>query len=346
MRLVSGIIFLAACLAVPAKADVASQAEREGYLEYVVAAAREPGDRVSDAAMLRLLVLQDDLGKGVDPADMSAKERSLRAEAAVLRVRLAAGLGEAEWDQPELLARGLGCSDVGATPDVCALRSERLGEIAGDNAYYHLVLAAQAWRDGDSPAYLAHMQAAAAADHYRSPYVDYYAGLHARFKQVPDDVAPGFAMEDDGVPRAASMAMALSAAYAMPNYQGFVTPCREAQGELKTQCLAIAQKQLRYSQTPIETSLAASVVEALGDDGERAQARRQRNEAFWLIEEVARVHQAATAGTPPIGYEAYFEDYGTHGELEAARRLLVANQRPTTPPDGWTSAFSGSARTP
>ena len=242
-------------------------------------------------------------------------------------------------DDVELLARDKRCHRNDPPAEFCARRLDRLAELAGDNAYYHLMLMTLAWQAGDSEAFLRHARAGAAAGHYRSPYMDYYAGLHARFRQIPDQVAPGMGLEEEGLPRAAVMAMGISAAYAMPPFQGFSAPCREAEGELRGQCLAIALMQLESSQTPIEVSLAAGVVEALGDDEERRLAGEKRREAFWRIEKAAEIYNGLTQGKVPAGYEAYFENYGTQGELEAARLLLLANGIAPSPPPEWQSAF-------
>ncbi|HEU0154011.1 MAG TPA: hypothetical protein VFQ84_11780 [Arenimonas sp.] len=337
MRWIATLLLAAA---LPTQADVSAPAEREAYLAYVVAAARVEGNLTSDAALLRLLELQADIYEHVPPEQRSPGEVSLRAEADVLHARLSEKLRAVEADHPELLARGLGCKDQAATDLECDQRKQRLAEVAGDNAYYHLALMAYAWSGGDAAAYLAHARAAAAAGSYASPYTDYYRGLLERFRQVPANVAPGFG-EDTGLPRGAVMAMALSTAYAMPPFQGFIGPCREAEGELREHCLAIARLQLASSQTPIETSLAASVIEALGSEQEASAAREKRRIAFWRIEQAAQLFQQAGDAAPPVGVADYFEDYGTLGELEATRRLLLANGRSASPPQAWSSSLSG-----
>jgi hypothetical protein len=341
MRATFGWVLLAGLSASPAPAQMPTAREREDYLAYVVAAAKAEGDLVSDAAMVGLLDFQLESADSpaVRPQDVSASEQALRAEATVLRAQLSARVQAALMDNAELLSRDRLCHDQGAPAEECARRRSRLAELAGDNAYYHLVLMARAWQSGDSAGFLAHARAGAAADRYRSPYMDYYAGLHARFRQVPDQVGPTLAPKEDGVPRAATMAMALSAAYALPPYQGFSAPCREAEGELREECLDIALLQLASAQTPIEVSLATGVIEALGDDPVRELAQAKRQEAFWRIEQVGELHRLAAQGKRPVGYDAYFDDYGTQGELEAARLLLVANGVAPAPPQGWQSAF-------
>jgi hypothetical protein len=338
----------AALMAGLAHGQQPSAAEREDQLAFIVAAARADGNLVSDAAMLRLLVFQQDIGRSAnaDPREMSERERILHAEADLLRERLTARVTVAEMDSVELLARGLGCYDQRASPEQCEQRKQRLAELAGDNAYYHLTLMAYAWQAGDSDAFIHHVRAGAAAGNYRSPYADYYAALHSRFGQVPDHVAPSLPAEAEGVPRAALMAMSLSAAYAMPPFQGFSAPCREAEGELRDQCLAIALMQLASSQTPIEVSIAAAVVYALGNGEERGLAEQKRRTAFWLAEKASELHRLANEGQFVAGARAYFEDYGSKGELEAARIFLVANNVPGSPPAGWESMLTRSFGNP
>lgn len=341
MRTLYGMVLLAGFAAGPVQAQLPSATEREDYLAYVVAAAKVEGNLTSDAAVLDLLSIQEQVADlpAYRTADVSASEQGLRAEADVLRAQLSGRVQAAMMDNIELLARDKRCYRGDAPAEFCARRQGRLAELAGDNAYYHLMLMTLAWKAGDSAAFLRHARAGAAAGHYRSPFTDYYAGLLARFSQVPDQVAPGMVFEEDGVPRAAVMAMSLSAAYAIPPFQGFSAPCAEAEGELREQCLDIALMQLASAQTPIELSIAAGVVEALGDDQARQLAGERRREAFWRMEKAGELHSRLADGKTAVGYDAYFKDYGTKGELEASRLLIAANGIAPSPPPEWQSAF-------
>lgn len=348
MRALFGMVLLAGFFAGSVQAQLPSAKDREDYLAYVVAAAKVEGNLTSDAAVLDLLLIQEHIAASPEnrTAYVSVTELGLRAEADVLRAQLSERVQAAMMDSVELLAHDKRCYRSDAPAEFCERRNGRLAELAGDNAYYHLVLMTNAWKTGDAAAFLRHAKAGAAAGHYRSPYMDYYAGLHARFRQVPDHVAPSMTSEGEGVPRAALMAMSFSAAYAMPPFQGFSAPCREAEGELREQCLDIALMQLASAQTPIEVSIAAGVVEALGDEQARQLAGERRREASWRSEKAGEIFRKVIDGQPVAGNDAYFDDYGTKGELEAARLLIVANGVAPSPPPEWQSAFYRGSGSP
>jgi hypothetical protein len=341
MRTLFGLVLLAGISAGSVQAQLPSAKEREDRLAYVVAAAKVEGNVISDAAVLTWMLLEEQIATLPEyrTGEVSVTERSLRAEAAVLRAQLSERVEAAMMDNVELLAFDQRCYRSDAPVKYCAHRNGRLAELAGDNAYYHLALMRRAWTDGDSAAFLRHAKAGAAAGHYRSPYMDYYAGLHARFSQVPDQVAPSVAFEGEGVHRADLMAMSVSFPYALSSSLGFFEPCRDSEGELREQCLDIALMQLASAQTPIEVSIAAGVVEALGDEQARELAVERRREAFWRTEKAGELHRKLIEGQTIAGNDAYFEDYGTKGELEAARLLLVANGIAPSPPPEWQSAL-------
>ena len=132
------------------------------------------------------------------------------------------------------------------------------------------------------------------------------------------------------------MAMALAAAYALPAFQNVTQPCREAEGELREHCLAIAMMQLESDSSSIEVLIAASLVEALGDEEDRQLAQSRSRDVRWLMEGMGELARRDTQGIPSLGYGAYFEDYGRKGELVATRELLQANGISAEPPADWT----------
>ena len=321
-----------------AAAQLQTPQQREAYLAYVVAAANAEGDVSTDRAMAKMLGMYQD---GVvpllaGPAPHSDRERSLLAEAQVIQARLEARAEAATLDRPDLLAMDLGCWPVGATPELCEQRRARLEALAGDNAYYHMVLMGTAWQLKEASAYLHHARAAAAASHYRSAYGDQYERLHQRFLKVPESLVRALGDRPQDMPQAGMMAMTLSAAYALPNYQGFSTPCREAEGELRELCLTIALMQLESPGSLIDSMVAAGVIEALGNADERALAQSSLRTLNWQQAQMGRLSQRETAGARTLGYDAYFLDYGKKGELVAMRELLEANGLAADPPPDWT----------
>lgn len=348
MRTLFGLVLLAGVSAGSVQAQLPSAKEREDRLAYIVAAAKVEGSLLSDAALLDLLLFEEQIATSPEnrTGSVSVSELGLRAEADVLRAQLSERVEAAMMDNVELLDRDKRCYRSDAPAEFCERRNSRVAELAGDNAYYHFMLMSIAWKAGDADAFLRHAKAGAAAGYYRGPYVDYYAGLHARFSQIPDQVAPTFVFEGDGAHRGALMAMALSAGYAMPPFRGFSEPCSVAEGELREQCLDIAMMQLAQAQTPVEVGIAAKVVQALGDEQERQLAAEKRRQAFWRIEKAAEIHNRVTEGKTAAGYNVYFDDYGTKGELEAARLLLVANGIAPSPPPEWQSALYRAPASP
>ena len=333
------LCFATGLLAGHVAAQAPSAADREEYLAYAVAAASADGDLNSDAAMVSLLTVQEHIA--AQPHETAApatpRELVLRAEAEVLRNQLSARVDAALMDSPELLARDLSCWHKPATPEVCATRSQRLEALAGDNAYFHMELMGRAWKRGDAAKFLAHARSAAAASHYSSVYGNAYESLYRRLSQVPvSDAVDEQVQQMPGASRAGLLAMSFAAAYAMPAFQNVTQPCREAEGELREHCLAIALLQLESASTTMEIMIAASLVKALGDDQERMLAQARLREVEWLTQRMGGLAQRDAKGLPSLGYAAYFEDYGRKGELVATRNLLQANGIAAQPPADWT----------
>lgn len=333
------IILLATSLmAGHANAQMPSASERENSLAYAVAAASADGDLRSDAAVISLLSVLENVESQPDvpAASITPRERALRAQAEVLRNELAARVDAGMMNDPELLSRETSCWLKPAKPELCAQRTQRLEALAGDNAFFHVELMGRAWKRGDAAKFLDHARAAAAATHYRSLYSGAYDSVYRRFRQVPETTAASYLKETPGASQAGVMAMAITAAFAMPAFQHVSHPCREAEGELREHCLAIALMQLESGSSTIEVLVASSLVAALGDDQERQLAQARRRDAEWLMQGMGELAQRDLQGIKSLGYEAYFNDYGRNGEIQATRDLLVANAIAATPPPDWT----------
>ena len=333
------LCFATGLLAGHVAAQAPSAADREEYLAYAVAAASADGDLNSDAAMVSLLTVQEHIA--AQPHETAApatpRELLLRAEAEVLRNQLSARVDAALMDSPELLARDLSCWHKPATPEVCAARSQRLEALAGDNAFFHMELMGRAWKLGDAAKFLGHARAAAAATHYRSLYSGAYDSVYRRFRQVPEPTgANKYLRQMPGASHAGVMAMAITAAYAMPAFQNVSHPCRESEGELRRHCLAVALMMLEAESSTIEVMIAASLVETLGDDQDRQLAQAKQRDVRWLMQGMGELAQRDAKGIPSLGYAAYFDDYGRKGELPAMRDLLQANGFAPEPSADWT----------
>ena len=336
----SWVVVLATLLAAgSAFAQAPSASEREQALAYVVAAASAEGDLASDAALVSMLTLQAQIA--AQPEEASAPstsgELALRAQAEGLKNELAARVDAGLMDSPDLLARDLSCWHKPATPEVCAARSQRLEALAGDNAFFHMELMGRAWKLGDAAKFLGHARAAAAATHYRSLYSGAYDSVYRRFRQVPEPTgANKYLRQMPGASHAGVMAMAITAAYAMPAFQNVSHPCRESEGELRRHCLAVALMMLEAESSTIEVMIAASLVETLGDDQDRQLAQAKQRDVRWLMQGMGELAQRDAKGIPSLGYAAYFDDYGRKGELPAMRDLLQANGFAPEPSADWT----------
>jgi len=325
------LFFLAASFATfSANAQQLNAQDQLTWDAYRVAVAEAPGNLHSDllvAKSMRFLLntpLQD---------SASEETLALRARAEVITAELEARVDQARDGDPFLLAADLGCwPDVRSTE--CEERRAKLEAFAPDNAYLGMVLMTYAWMAQDAEGYQRAARLAAAAERYDSHPAHAFGALRERYRGVPyPSLAGDTERSRQLVPEV--MAMSVYAAVAMPPLTHFVQPCRESEGELRAQCLAIALKMMSQSQNLIEIYIGQSVVEALGTPEDIEDAKMIRRDVDWLLTHTVPL-SAATEHADVAGTEEYFEAYAADGELAAMRVLLQAHNIPIHPPEGWT----------
>jgi len=315
----------ALALAVDPAAASPDQARMDAVLRYQLAAAEAEGDALSDAMVARWLGMTlDDEGwrTSMDPA--------LVARADVVRQALARRVELAREDDASVLAATLRCPPRELAAPDCERDLARLAELAGDNAYHHFVLMGLAWARDDAEGFLRQARLAAAAAAYRHDFVAAFASTRARLRQAPEGLLPAEAGANR-LPPADVHAMALASAIALPAYQHFATPCREAEGDLREQCLAIALHMLDARQTVIDAAIARAVVDALGDAGQRAEARERVRRAYWQSTALARAEREFDRAQ----HEAYFRLVVDEGELAAIAYAAAELGLPAEPPADW-----------
>lgn len=302
-------------------------ADQQAVTRYYLAAAEAEGDVLSDAYVLKLLALSagdEEAQAGFDPA--------LLARLDLARARLGARVDAARNNDPVLLASQLRCHPAARTSPECGQDLARLAELAGDNGYHHFVLMGKAWAREDAEGFLRHARLAAEAPGFEPDVDAVFRAVYARLKQVPDDLAPRPEGESGNIPAAGMLATSVAAAFALPNYQHYVQPCREAEGELRGHCLAIADRLLDESSVAIDIYIAQSIYRAVGDsDGEaRAQARRDR--LGWQTQAVSSMEQRFDRHQ----WQAYFDAWAEGGELAAFAYAAEAMGLPANPPPDWS----------
>ena len=160
--------------------------------------------------------------------------------------------------------------------------------------------------------------------------------LNARFDAIPSVAVPGMPEKLEGIPRSSATAMAMTAAYTMPAFQWFVTPCRESADSLRQHCRAIARRMQDNEGSAIDAYIGLSVLQIIGEPEERARAAERRRELDWIQKQSAAL-MSDKASTAIAGLADYFRLFGEQGELPAMRHVLKANGVPVMPPDGWTT---------
>lgn len=302
--------------------------DQEAVARYYLAAAEAEGDVLSDAYVLRLLALSsgdEEVRAGLDPA--------LRARLDVARTQLAARVDAARNNDPVLLASQLRCHPLDRMSPACAEDLARLAELAGDNGYHHFLLMGHAWAREDSAGFLRHARLAAEAPDFQHDIALVFRAVHQRLGQVPDDLMPRPEGEGDTIPVAGMVAMSVAAAFALPAYQHYVQPCREAEGELRAYCLAIADRLLEESTTGIDVSIAHAIYEAHGETGRQATAQALRDKLHWQQQAVASMEGRFDRRQ----WQAYFDAYAEGGEQAAFAYAAEALGVPPEPPPGWSA---------
>ncbi|WP_146907594.1 hypothetical protein [Arenimonas daejeonensis] len=313
-----------------------STVEQRAWHEYNLAAAAQPGDAVSDWLLADLFAKQlkhseDGIGLPVDPA--------LVGRLVEERDRLVARADAALMDDPVMLAMRLPCFGEQRDDTLCAARRARLAELDGDNGFTALVLMTAAWGAGDNAGFAAAAARGAQATHYESGVVTVFDSMRARFSAVPDTAVPDIPLHTDGIGRADANAMGLFAAVASPPFQYFVQPCRESEGELLRNCLAIARLMLRNQQSVIDAYIGAELLSRHGTEADKKEAVARRRELTWLQHQTISIWGTPQPVDAPL-VDAYFATYASEGEIAALRKLMRGLGRPSTPPADWVAPGS------
>lgn len=328
---------LAVVMSAQAASDAPVAAVDTTWTEYHLAAVAQPGDPLSDFVLAKGLSIQ--LTRAPD-AEAPLPE-SLRQHIAAEHDRLMARADAALMDDPALLGMRLSCHENAPGREHCDARRQRLAELDPHNAYTAMALMSAAWSRKDDAGFFEAAALGAKADHYRPVLPTVLASLKRRFEAIPDVAVPGLQRHQDRLPMAGMTAMALTAAVALPVYQGFSEPCRSAEGELRSHCLAIARRMLEHDAVAIDVMIAASVLQAVGDEADREAASARVRKINWLVHQAAALE---TSADPPdlVERERFFESFASRGEIPAMRELLRARGITLEPPKGWT----GSAAAP
>jgi hypothetical protein len=301
---------------------------------YPLAAAAQPGTPASDWLLARTFEMQlewpAEAGAPKLPADFTLR---LAAE----RDRLTGSADRALMDDPvQLSMRIFRCTEEKLDESACRARRTRLAELDGDNAATAVALMGAAWLARDNAGFLEAAARGAKASRHEPAFLSAFGQLRERYAAVPDVAAPGTPLRSEGVDRADAAAISSAAAWALPAYQLFGQPCREAEGELLGHCLAIARQMVRSGRTTIDVMIGASLLTSHGSVEDQAEASDRRREADWLLARSAELMSGTTEHALP-GLSAFFDVFVTDGELAAQRALLRANGGPVLPPEDWLS---------
>src|SRR5690606_4826029 len=247
-KLVKVLTLTLACgMAAPVMAGealAADPARQQALTRYYLAAAEAEGAPISDLMLLKML--SPDSGIIAEPTDPAQAARLQLA-----RRQLEARVEAASHRDPAVLAQRLGCHGKTVDAEACARNLDRLAELAGDNAYYHLVGMSYAWTRNDAERYFRLAELAAAAPEYKPEIWRHFDAYRDRLRHAPVQLLPEHA-QTPALPLHDIQAMSLAAAVALPAFHYFSQPCREAEGRLRQHCLAIAMKMVGQGDSLID----------------------------------------------------------------------------------------------
>lgn len=321
---------LAVVMSAQAVSDAPAAVVDTAWTEYHLAAVAQPGDAISDYVLANGLSIQ--LLKL--PESGALLPGPLREHLGAERDRLIARADAVLMDDPRQLGMRLSCHEGAPEREQCDARRQRLAELDPDNAYTAMALMSAAWSRKDDAGFFEAAALGAGADHYTPVLPTVFASLKRRFEAIPQVAVPGLQRHQDGMPMAGTTAMALTAAVALPAYQGFSEPCRSSEGELRSHCLAIARRMLEHDAVAIDVMIAASVLQAIGEEADREAAAARTRQINWMLRQITALESHAD----PLGLaerERYFESYATRGEIPAMRELLQARGIALEPPKDW-----------
>lgn len=321
---------LAVVMSAQATSDAPDATVDTAWTEYHLAAVAQPGDALSDYVLANGLSIK--LSRS--PESGAPLPDPLRQHIVAERDRLMARADAALMHDPALLGLRLSCHENAPEREHCDVRRQRLAKLDPDNAYTAMALMSAAWNRKDDAGFFEAAALGARADHYTPVLPQVFAGLRRRFEAIPEVAVPGLQRHQDAMPMAGMTAMSLTAAVALPAYQGFSEPCRSAEGELRSHCLAIARRMLEHDAVAIDVMIAAGVMNAIGDAADREAAAARTRQVNWMLRQVT----ALETGAEPPGLaerERYFESFATRGEIPAMRELMQVRGIAQEPPKDW-----------
>ncbi len=302
------------------------------WVEYHLAAVAQSGDALSDYLLANGLSMQLSPMSDAAVTIPGPLRQHMTAERDRLMARADAGL----MDDPVQLGMRLSCHENAPERDQCDARRQRLAELAPDNAYTALVLMSAAWSKKDDAGFIEAAALGARASRYEPVLPRVFASLNRRFEAIPDVAVPGMPRRQEGLPVAGITAMSLTAAVALPAYQGFSQPCRNAEGELRAHCLAIVRRMLESEASALDVHIAIGVLQAIGEPADQPRVEARRRELGWIQERTVTL-MSDTHTSDIAGVDEYFRLYGEQGELPAMRLVLKVNGIAVMPPADWTS---------
>lgn len=329
----TGVMWL--WLAWAAVADAApppAPTDRERELQALVVLAEAPGDLMSDALLVERL---RQLGGYAAPRDaapeLAQRFESLQARRARALGQMTESLQSSAMASARLLSRDACFRAVTATDAACAEKRQALEFLASGNAYYHLVLARQAWHARDDAAYVRHLRAAAAATRYDDGFSDAFGSMHQRLQKAKPRAPAGFFQSEEQM---AFWATVLVIEHD-PMMDGVLAPCREVAdtpSPIRDACHAVAVRMLEGAQTGWTRAEAGALINRLGTDREKAAfAAQTRRLQWWNWVFQSRLEDVRDSQQFDVLLREYAADvaaYGEIGAIEAAIRRWDVSLEP------------------
>lgn len=305
-RCIPGLLVALACTgAQAAEGTAVPERPYDARIDWAIDAAARPGDTLSDAVLLHWL-RPETKRRGLPEARVVSAVRHLDPPAtagARQDWRTAAVLVQNHW-QPRAERDAL---------------EARMLALAPDNGFVHLLAMTRAHLDGRPADVLAHAAAGAASTRYDDLLGPAAFALWERLGRPQTTGAVALAMT--------------AAASTQPSYESFGSPCRAADGALRDACLQLAMLMIRDAESAIDVSIAADLVDALGDDAQRAEAQARELGDRWrhhaALPHAARFEQDAAFAV------GYLQRLGREGERAAQAWALEQLRMPAAPPDDW-----------
>lgn len=251
------------------------------------------------------------------------------------------------WDDPTALAFLLSYSNLARDADAAewTRREARLREIAGDNAYAHLVLVSRAWARRDDAAVATALHEATAARRFESVERAMGRALERRYSALPAlsfPTAPG--VDRDTARRAAAVASTTGLVFYSP-IPRVAAICDTPRDAIAAGCLALFRAVLDGSDRLRDVTLAARVLETSEDAAQRAHAQAEYRRIAWIGESVlpAIREMRSADGAPPATAARMLVTLVSEGELPAFRQMARDRGVATEPPADWTPPPSVAA---